>query len=85
MNLQEYLFYSQMTVKDFAKIADLSNAFLSRVINGKATPSAKTLRIIERVTNGRVRVETAFLPIIMPKVVPLPTPEQTEEDERKSA
>jgi transcriptional regulator with XRE-family HTH domain len=73
MNLLEYLFYSRMTVKDFAKIADLSNAFLSRVINGKVTPSPKTLRVIERVTNGRVKTTTAFLPIRFPD-------EQEDED-----
>ena len=66
MNLKEYLFYSQMTVQDFAKVADFSNAFLSRVINGKQIPSAKTLRVIERVTNGRVKPSTALLPIRFP-------------------
>ncbi len=66
MNLQEYLFYSQMSIRDFAKIADFSNAFLSRVINGKQVPSAKTLRVIERVTGGRVKPNTALLPIRFP-------------------
>lgn len=66
MNLQEYLFYSQMSVRDFAKIADFSSAFLSRVINGKQIPSAKSLRVIERVTGGRVKVSTALLPIRFP-------------------
>ena len=67
MNLKEYLFYSEMTVSDFAKIADLNNAFLSRVLNGKTIPSAKTLRVIERVTNGKVTTKTALLPIKFPE------------------
>ncbi len=79
MNLQEYLFYSRMTVKDFAKIADLSDAFLSRVINGKSIPSPKTLRCIERVTNGRVKTTTAFLPI------KFPDQKDEDEDEGKAA
>lgn len=67
MNLREYLFYSNMTVKDFAKIADFNNAFLSRILNGKHMPSAKTLRAIERVTNGKVRADTILAPTKLPE------------------
>jgi len=66
MNLKEYLFYSNMTIRDFAKIADFNNAFLSGVINGKRIPSAKTMRTIERVTNGKVRADTILAPTKLP-------------------
>ena len=67
MNLKEYLFYSDMTVRQFAKLADFNDAFLCGVINGKRIPSAKTLRTIERITKGKVTCETACAPTKMPE------------------
>ena len=60
MNLKEYMFYKGMTIKEFAVYSDLSTAYLSRALNGRHMPSAKTLRVIERVTKGKVKPHTAF-------------------------
>lgn len=67
MNLREYLFYSGMSVREFAKLADFNEAFLCGVMKGNRIPSAKTLRAIERVTKGKVTAETACAPIKLPE------------------
>jgi transcriptional regulator with XRE-family HTH domain len=66
MNLKEYLFYKGMTVREFCKLAEFSDAFLSSVLSGKKVPSAKTLRIIEKATKGKVKAENVCAPITLP-------------------
>jgi hypothetical protein len=84
MNLKEYLFYLQLSEAAFAKLCDLSGSYVSAIIRGDIKPSDKTLRIIERVTEGLVTSRTFFKAIKIPKslaskVVPLSTPEPEEE------
>lgn len=89
MNLKEYLFYTNMTVREFGKIADISPCHLSSVMTGQRTITPKILRAITRATEGLVTEETAFMPTKLPieftKVVPLPEPEPLypEQDEPK--
>jgi len=66
MNLREYLFYSHMTIRVFAKLADLSVPCISGCVNNNYKPSAKTLRAIERATNGKVNADTIFAPTKLP-------------------
>ncbi len=66
MNLKEYLFYKDMTVRDFCKIAEFSDAFISSVLSGKKIPSPKTLRIIEKATGGKVKANTVTAPTKLP-------------------
>lgn len=67
MNLKEYLFFSGITARQFAKIADFTDGFICSIINGKIVPSAKSLRTIERVTKGKVTSKTIFNPTKMPE------------------
>ena len=54
MNLHEYLFYNQLTAHKFAELCDLSGSYICSLLRGDTKPSAKTLRIIKRVTNDKV-------------------------------
>ncbi len=88
MNLKEYLFYKGLSLKEFAKIVDVSACHLSSVITGFRNTSPKLLRAIERASEGWVKPETAFAETKLPegfkaKIVPLP--EEDDEDELKEA
>jgi transcriptional regulator with XRE-family HTH domain len=67
MNLREYLFYKNMSVREFCKVADFNDSFLSTVLSGKKKPSAKTLRLIERATGGKVKAENVCSPTKLPE------------------
>jgi DNA-binding transcriptional regulator YdaS (Cro superfamily) len=67
MNLKEYLFYSEMSVTDFSKLADLDRTFVSSIISGGRRPSAKSIRAIERATKGKVKASTITAPIKKPE------------------
>jgi predicted transcriptional regulator len=54
MNLHEYLFCYQLTAHQFAKKCDLSGSYICSLLRGDLKPSAKTMRIVNRVTNGKV-------------------------------
>ena len=66
MNLKEYLFYKNMTVREFCKIAEFSDAFICTILSGKKIPSPKTLRIIEKATKGIVKAENVCAPTKLP-------------------
>lgn len=78
MNLRTYLFFKEMTVRDFCKVADFSEAFICTVLSGRKKPSAKTLRMIERATNGIVKAHEVCAPIKLP-------PELEEQEGGKAA
>lgn len=78
MNLKEYLFYKEMSLKDFCIHADFSHCYLSSVLSGKKKPSAKTLRIIEKATRGKVKADNVCAPITIP-------PELEDEERGKAA
>jgi transcriptional regulator with XRE-family HTH domain len=69
MNLKEFLFYNQLTVKDFANLIEMDKCYLSSVLNGNRKPSQKMLRAIERASKGIVKKENAFIPIKIPKEI----------------
>jgi transcriptional regulator with XRE-family HTH domain len=87
MNLKEYLFYKNQTLKEFALIADISACHLSSVMTGYRTTTPKLLRAIERATEGWVKPNTAFAETKLPEgfkaadIIPLPIPEKQEDDE----
>ncbi len=66
MNLKEYLFYSEMPLKEFAKLADISHCHLSSVLTGSRTVTPKLLRAIERASKGKVKADTIFAPTKLP-------------------
>ncbi len=66
MNLHEYLFYKRLSASDFGKICDLSGSYIASLLRGDLEPSDKTLRIIERVTKGKVTKETIAAPTKLP-------------------
>ena len=67
MNLKEYLFYSEMTVKEFAEKADVDKCYLSSVITQNRKPSPRFLRSIARASNNKVTAETIFMPTKLPE------------------
>ncbi len=66
MNLKEYLFYSEMTIKEFALIADISPCHLSSVMTKQRPTTPKLLRAIARASKNKVTAETIFAPIKKP-------------------
>lgn len=66
MNLKEYLFYSNMKLKDFAKLVDVSHCHLSSVLTGDRPMTPKLLRAIERASRKKVTAETIFDPTKLP-------------------
>lgn len=87
MNIKEYLFYKNLSLKDFAKIVDVSACHLSSVITGFRKTSPKLLRAIERASDGWVKPDTAFAETKLPEgfiagpVIPFPVPEPAKEEE----
>ena len=71
MNLKEYLFYKNQTLKEFSLIADISACHLSSVMTGYRRASPKLLRVIERVTFGWVKPNTAFAETKIPEGFPI--------------
>jgi DNA-binding transcriptional regulator YdaS (Cro superfamily) len=67
MNLREYLFYKNQTLKEFALIADISPCHLSSVMSGYRKTSPKLLRAIERATGGWVKKDSAFAETKLPE------------------
>ena len=87
MNLKEYLFYAQMTVTQFADIANLDRTFVSSILSGGRRPSKPSMIAIERATGGQVTAQSISQPIKVPKhftkvvPLPLPKPHPVEEDD----
>jgi DNA-binding transcriptional regulator YdaS (Cro superfamily) len=65
-SLKEYLFYKNMSVTEFCKIAGLDRTFVSSIITGGRRPSAKSLIAIEKATKGKVTPKTICKPIRLP-------------------
>ncbi len=79
MNLKEYLFYKNMSLKEFSLLVDISACHLSSVITGGRRVTPKLLRALERVTDGWVKPHTAFAETKVPEgfpssaITPLPS------------
>ena len=87
MNLKEYLFYKNLSLKEFAKIVDVSACHLSSVITGFRKTSPKLLRAIQRASDGWVKPDEAFAETKLPEgfprneVIPLPQIDPDDEEE----
>ena len=82
MNLKEYLFYKDMSVKEFAKQAGFHETYMSAIMNKKRAASKKALKLIEFATGGWVKQDTVFQETKMPegfKADVLPFPETEPE------
>lgn len=66
VNLKEYLFYTNVSVKDFAKEIGVSNSYLSGILAGKKKPSIHLLAYIEQKTHGKVKIENISKPTRLP-------------------
>lgn len=55
--LKVYLAEEKMSVKDFAQLIGCHPVYLSRVINERASAGYHLSKLIESVTNGRVKLE----------------------------
>jgi transcriptional regulator with XRE-family HTH domain len=54
MKLETYLKLNKLKQRDFAKIAGIDEAMMSRLINHYEIPKIKTIKIIEKATHGQV-------------------------------
>jgi len=55
MKLEEYLKENSLSGRAFARLCGIESSLLSRYINGKNSPTAQTMAIICRATNGIVQ------------------------------
>ena len=55
MKLKTYLADMNMTIKDFGIIIDHNPGYLSHIITGRSRPSKKLVKLIAKVTGGKVR------------------------------
>lgn len=62
LNLKAYLAIIGLTIKDFGEIIELNPIYLSQISNGKRLPSKKTARLIERATDGHVKIDLSQKP-----------------------
>lgn len=67
MNLKEYLFYTDMSIRDFSLKCSMSPSLLSNMITGKTKPTRKALILIEFASNGSVKQQNAFKPTMVPQ------------------
>jgi transcriptional regulator with XRE-family HTH domain len=54
MKLETYLKLNKLKQRDFAKIAGIDEAMMSRLINHHEIPKIKIIKIIEKATHGQV-------------------------------
>lgn len=82
MNLKEYIFYSGMTLKQFAKHAEIHDSYLSSILSGGRRPSKRMLQSIEIATGGWVKAKDVCAPTTVPiGFVPVPIPEIEQDDD----
>ena len=62
MNLECYLKEKNIPKQAFAKRIQISNSYISLIINGKRKPSLKVARLIIKETKGKVNVADLFEP-----------------------
>jgi transcriptional regulator with XRE-family HTH domain len=89
MNLKEYLFYSGLTVRQFAKKAEMHDSYLSSILSGGRRPSKRMLKWIELATGGWVNAKDICSPTKLPDGFPkdisaalpsIPYPSSDEDD-----
>ncbi len=59
-----YLRINKFTQRSFAAHAGIDEAKMSRLLNSPSIPNVKTIRIIEKATNGQV----TWIDLIAPRV-----------------
>ncbi len=57
MDLREYLFRERISTQEFAQKLEYSRTHLSLIANGKAKPSLRLAKAIEKETDGKVTVQ----------------------------
>ena len=57
MTLDEFLFDSGLKLYELAEKIPCSTAHLSSVKSGKTNPSKRLIYVIEKITNGRVKLK----------------------------
>lgn len=62
MFLDEYLFYSKISKKEFAKMVGVSYPHFTMIASGKLDCTMKMAKKIEEVTNGKVSVKEMLFP-----------------------
>lgn len=57
MKLKDYLYFSEITITDFAKTVGVSRHHMSGIVNGSRKPSMAVMKNIEYSTQGKVTQE----------------------------
>lgn len=61
MNLNEFIFYKELTQKQIAEMLDIQPSYIRRILGG-LKPSRKVTRKLEIISNGLVTAETIISP-----------------------
>ena len=67
MKLDEYLFKTKTSKKDFAEKVGISRGYLQHILSGLKNPSVKLARKIEEMTGGKVSKEEVLFPEDFPE------------------
>jgi len=62
VNLDEYLFKTKTSKKDFAEKLGISRGHLQHILSGIKNPSVKLAKKIEELTEGKVSKEEVLFP-----------------------
>jgi transcriptional regulator with XRE-family HTH domain len=62
VKLDEYLFKTKTTKKDFAEKVGISRGYLQHILSGLKNPSVKLAKQIEEATGGKVSKEELLFP-----------------------
>lgn len=66
MNLKEYLFYTNTSINDIARLTAFHRNYVTRVIKCELKPSKKFVNAIEHITQGKVNESTIVGPFSHP-------------------
>jgi transcriptional regulator with XRE-family HTH domain len=67
VKLDEYLFKTKTSKKDFAEKVGISRGYLQHILSGLKNPSVKLARKIEEMTGGKVSKEEVLFPEDFPE------------------
>lgn len=60
MKIKHYLKLSNITLREFAKKADMDIGYISQISNGKISPGFKTIKKIIDASEGNITVEGIY-------------------------
>ena len=62
MKIEDYLYYENISQRQFAKLVGLHWRYVNGLVNGEYIPGRKTALMIEKITQGKVTAVELLLP-----------------------